>query len=151
MYKMNNIQKRALRVMLNNYQSSYKDLLKEVNRLTLYVNRMKNIFIEMFRCVQNIGPSVLRNMFRFQEQPCGLRVGCKFIQPMVCAINSCRYERTKVWNNLPEYSKDDNEEFKQLIVNGQVQNASAKTAFYIMWTTYNDMPIITTLHLISTL
>ena len=33
-------------------ESSYKDLLKEVNRPTLYVSRMKTIAIEMFKCVK---------------------------------------------------------------------------------------------------
>ena len=36
-YKMDLIQLRALRVVLNDYQSSYKDLLKEVNRPTVCV------------------------------------------------------------------------------------------------------------------
>ena len=120
-YKMDKIQKRALRVVLNDYESSYKDLLQEVNRPTLYVSRMKTIAIEMFKCVKNIGPSFLRNMFTVQKQPYELRGGCKFIQPMVrtttFGINSFRYEGPKIWNNLPEYLKDANEvgEFKQLI------------------------------------
>ena len=42
--------------MLNDYKSSYKDLLKEVNRPTLYVPRIKTIAIELFKCVKNIGP-----------------------------------------------------------------------------------------------
>ena len=118
---MDKIQKRALRVVLNDYQSLYKDLLKEVNRPTLYVSHMKTIAIEMFKCVKNIGPSFLRNIFTVQEQPYELRGGCKFIPPMVCTttfgIYSFRYEGPKVWNNLPEYLKDANEvgEFKQLI------------------------------------
>ena len=30
--------------------------------------------------------------------------------------------------------------------NGQVQSASAKIVFYVMWTTYNDIYMTTTLH-----
>ena len=51
-YKKDKNQKWALRVELNDFQSSYKDLLKEVNRSTLYVSRMMTIAIEMFKCVK---------------------------------------------------------------------------------------------------
>ena len=63
-------------------------------------------------------------------------------------INSIRYQGPNVWNNLPEYVKDANEvgEFKQLIWNGQVLSVNAKIVFYVMWTTYNDIHMTTTLH-----
>ena len=48
---MEKIQKRALRVVLNDYQASYQDLLDEVSRPTLYVSHLKAIAIEMFKCV----------------------------------------------------------------------------------------------------
>ena len=120
-YKMEKIQKRALRVVLNDYQASYQDLLNEVSRPTLYVSRMKAIAIEMFKCVKNISPIFLKNMFAHQDQPYELRGGSKFIQPLVrttsFGINSFRYEGTKIWNNLPQQIKNANDvkEFKQLI------------------------------------
>ena len=120
-YKMEKIQKRALRVVLNDYQASYQDLLNEVSRPTLYVSRVKAIAIEMFKCVKNISPIFLKNMFAYQDQPYELRGGSKFIQPLVrttsFGINSFRYEGTKIWNNLPQQIKNANDvkEFKQLI------------------------------------
>ena len=118
---MEKIQKRALRVVLNDYQASYQDLLNEVSRPTLYVSCMKAIAIEMFKCVKNISPIFLKNIFAYQDQPYELRGGSKFIQPLVrttsFGINSFRYEGTKIWNNLPEQIKNANDvkEFKQLI------------------------------------
>ena len=82
-YKMEKIQKRALRVVFNDYQASYQDLLDEVSRPTLYVSRMKAIAIEMFKCVNNISSIFLKNMFAYQDQPYELRGGSKFIQPLV--------------------------------------------------------------------
>ena len=118
MQKESIMQKRALWVVLYDYQSSYKDLLKEVNRSTLYVSRMNTI--GMFKCVKSIGPSFLRNVCTFQEQPYDLSRGCKFIQPMVrtdFGINAFLYEGTNVWNILPDYLNDASEvgEFNQLI------------------------------------
>ena len=93
------------------YQASYQDLLDEVSRPTLYVSRMKAIAIEMFKCVKNISPIFLKNMFAYQDQPYELRGG--FIQPLVrrtsFGINSFRYEVTKIWNYLPQQIKNANE------------------------------------------
>ena len=60
---------------LNDYQASYQDLLNEVSRPTLYESRMKAIAIEMFKCVKNISPIFLKNMFEYHDQPYELRGG----------------------------------------------------------------------------
>ena len=119
-YKIEKIQKRALRVVLNDCQASHQDLLDEVSRPTLYVSRMKAIAIEMFKCVKNISPIFLKNMFAYQDQPYKLGGG-GVIQSLVrttsFGINSFRYEGTKIWNNVPQQIKNANDvkEFKQLI------------------------------------
>ena len=64
---MEKIQKRALRVVLNDYQASYQDLLNEVSCPTLYVSRMKAIAIEMFKCVKNISPIFLKKYVRISR------------------------------------------------------------------------------------
>ena len=43
----------ALRVMLNDYTSSYSDMLEVVKRPMLYISRIKNIAIETFKSVKD--------------------------------------------------------------------------------------------------
>ena len=95
---MEKIQKRALRVVLNDYQASYQDLLDEVSRPTLYVSRMKAIAIEMFKCVKNISPIFLKNMFAYQDQPYELRGGVK-VYTATCTHNEFWNKFVPIWGN----------------------------------------------------
>ena len=87
-----------MQVVLNYYQASYEDLLDEVSLPTLYVSRMKAIAIEMFKCVKNISPIFLKNMFAYLDQPYELRGGWKFIQPLV-RTTSFWYKFVPIWGN----------------------------------------------------
>ena len=48
MYKLEKVHKQALRVVLNDYTSSYRVLLDTVSKPTLYVSRLKSIAIEAY-------------------------------------------------------------------------------------------------------
>ena len=48
-YKIEKVRKNALRMTLNDYTSSYSDMLEVVRRPTLYMSRIKNIAIEIFQ------------------------------------------------------------------------------------------------------
>ena len=48
-YKIEKVHKNALRVTLNDYTSSYSDMLEVVKRPTLYISRIKNIAIKTFK------------------------------------------------------------------------------------------------------
>ena len=50
------VNKKALRVVLNDYVSTYRDLLDKVFKPTLYVARLKAIAIEAYKCYVNENP-----------------------------------------------------------------------------------------------
>ena len=80
-YKMEKINKRALRVVFNYYESSYMELLKKANRPPLYVSRMKTISVEMYKCRHQLNPTFVSNMFAVPERMYNLRRGSQFVQP----------------------------------------------------------------------
>ena len=49
MNKIENIQKRALRFLLNDYSSYYETLLKKTNKCTMEVKRLKLLALEIFK------------------------------------------------------------------------------------------------------
>ena len=59
---MEKSKKRALRLVLNDYQASYGDLLNEVNRPAFYVSQMKTIATEMFKSVEKTSFPVFRKI-----------------------------------------------------------------------------------------
>ena len=109
-YKIEKVHKNALRVTLNNYTSSYSDMLEVVKRPTLYISRIKNIAIETFKSVKGLNPEYMGSLFSFSTTPYCTRGGSKLVQPKVntisFGINSFAYQGSKIWNNLPQDVKD---------------------------------------------
>ena len=54
--KLEKLQFRALGIVFNDYEASYENLLSRVNMTTLHLNRMKNIVIETYKCLNSLSP-----------------------------------------------------------------------------------------------
>ena len=50
-HKIEAIQKRALRFMLNNYESSYEDLLKKSGNPSMNLRRIRSLCIEIYKTI----------------------------------------------------------------------------------------------------
>ena len=61
--KLENIKKRALRFVLDDYQSSYTELLKNANVPGIKIMVLRYLAIEMFQCIKGINPAYLNAMF----------------------------------------------------------------------------------------
>ena len=109
-YKIEKINKKALRITLNDYVSLYSTLLGKLEKQTLYVSRLKSIALETMKCVKKFNPTYMNELFMFSEAPYKTRGGVKLIQPKVnttgFGINSFSYQGAKIWNVLPEHVKD---------------------------------------------
>ena len=61
--KVEKVNKRALRVVLNDYVSSYPELLLKTGRSSLYISRIKTIATEMYKCKNDINPAFVGKLF----------------------------------------------------------------------------------------
>ena len=82
-YKIEKVHKNALRASLNDYTSSYSDLLEVVKRPTLYISRIKNIAIETFKSDNGLNTKYMGSLFSFSTTPYCTRGGSKLVQPKV--------------------------------------------------------------------
>ena len=73
LYKLEKVHKQALRVVLNDYSSSYRNLLDKVSKPTLYVSRLKAIAIEAYKCKANENPDYINVMLNPLIKPYNLR------------------------------------------------------------------------------
>ena len=109
-YKIEKVHKNALRVTLNDYTSSYSDMLEVVKRPTLYIPRIKNIEFEILKGVKGLNHKYMRSLFSFSTTPYCTHGGSKLVQPKVntigFGINSFTYQGSKIWNNLTQGVKD---------------------------------------------
>ena len=62
LYNLEKVHKQALRVVLNDYSSSYRNILDKVSKPTLYVSRIKAIAIEAYKCKANENPDYINVM-----------------------------------------------------------------------------------------
>ena len=102
--------KKALRVTLNDYESPYVTLLKNVSRPSLYAGRLKSIVLETYKCVKTHNPAYLNDLFCPSPAPYETRGGLKLVQPKVkttgFGLNTFCYQGAKIWNAVPENVKN---------------------------------------------
>ena len=119
--KLEKMQYRALRIVYNDFQSSYEDLLHRVNTTTLHLGRMQSIAIETFKCLNGIAPEYIRDLVKLKDNKYNFRYENMLQLPTVRTSrygkNSFRFETARVWNSLPNEIRCANnfKEFKRLV------------------------------------
>ena len=79
--KLEKLQERALRFVFMDSDSSYTDLLKRGNFLSLSAYKIRNLAMEMFKCFHGMNPMHLNNLFCKQEIKYNLRDKTVLEQP----------------------------------------------------------------------
>ena len=65
--KVESLQKRALRFLYDNYDSSYESLLKLAGKSTINVTRIRSLCIEIFKTLNNINPIFMNEIFELRR------------------------------------------------------------------------------------
>ena len=65
--KVESLQKRALRFLYDNYDSSYESILKISGKSTMNVNRLRSLCIEIFKTLNNINPAFMNEIFELRK------------------------------------------------------------------------------------
>ena len=73
--KLEKLQYRALRIVFNDYSSSYmyESLLSRVNLPTLHMNRIRCIATEAYNCINNLFPVYLRDLIETKNSKYSFR------------------------------------------------------------------------------
>ena len=109
LYKLEKLHEQALRLVLNDYSSSYRKLLDKVSQPTLYVSRLKAISIEAYKCEANENPDYINVMLNPLAKPYKAAL-VHAEQPKVnttsCDHNSFTNQVAKLWNEMPSFIKE---------------------------------------------
>ena len=65
--KIEDLQKRALRFLYNNYQLTYEELLDKANSSTMNVKRLRFLCLEIYKTINNVNPSFMKQIFELRE------------------------------------------------------------------------------------
>ena len=99
------IQERALRIVFDDFSTSYEILCERANTQPLSFYRIRFLGIEMYKCVNGFNPTYLNDLFTAQSNDYHLRDSSRLIQPKFntfkFGFKSFKYFDAKLWNVLP--------------------------------------------------
>jgi hypothetical protein len=108
--KLEDTQLRALRFVLKDFTSSKDEIIKNDDFLSLRLCNLRLLAIEVFKCLHNLSPIYMTNIFKTKSTKYSFRSKKKLLQPKVKStkygIRSFRYYGAKLWNMLPNELKD---------------------------------------------
>ena len=101
--KIENIQKRTLRFVLNDYTSNYETLLNKSSKCTMEVRRLRLLALEVFRFVNKLNPvymqSLLEKNVNSKRYKDDLKVPMR--NSVTFGDKSVRVLGSHIWNMLP--------------------------------------------------
>ena len=120
--KIENLQKRALRFVLDDYTSSYELLLEKSGKTTINLAFMI-LYLEVFKALNTLNPCFMQKLFRETNRNVRNKYKLNLNIPVVNQVNygtkSLRSFGPKIWNSLPHHVKsaENLETFKKIINN----------------------------------
>ena len=105
--KIENLHKRALRFMLDDYSSSYEKILKKSGKFSMDVKRKDKLCIEIYKTLNNLIPNFMKEIFglRLCSRPVReqykLNLNISRKRQLTFGTKSLERLGPKTWNNLP--------------------------------------------------
>ena len=102
--RINQLQKRALRVLHNDYTATFEDLLEKSEDVTIHYSNLQKLMIEIYEYTNYIGPAVLTEFFTTKEISYDLRLKNLLQIPKVKTSSygqgSLSFRGSTLWNTL---------------------------------------------------
>ena len=81
--EIDRVHKRALRIRLEDYTSSFDELLQKIDDTRVHVKNLRNLMVEIYKCLSCENPSFMRNIFLRKE------LAYNFSQFFILLFGSC--------------------------------------------------------------
>ena len=107
---INNLHKRALRTIHNNFVLDFDDLLLLDNSSSIHVKHLRILMIEIYKSLNKINPEVMWDIFKVKHASYNFR--SKMLTKLPSArsttygTNSLVFKGSLIWNSLPISLKD---------------------------------------------
>ena len=103
--KINRLQERALRLVYNDFNSSFQQLLDKDNSFTIHHQNIQYLIIEMYKVVNDLSTDTFSELFTKKQSSSQLRSQTDFKIPRVrtelFGKNTLRYLGPVIWNTVP--------------------------------------------------
>ena len=136
MVKIEKLQRKALRFVYQDYQTSYTLLRERSNRPLLYVERQRCLLQEVYKSIHSLGPIYLNDMFKIKKCEYDYRNMLTIVLPKYKTVthgkDSLQYNAVKLFNCLNNEYKivPTLLEFKSKIKNWNGEDCSCRDCAY---------------------
>ena len=106
--KQEQIQKRALRFLYNDYESDYEHLLKISDRPSIEIKHLRNLATEIFKTLNDLNPPFMKEIFTLNSNrdTSRMKLLVKTQNTKRYGTNTLRSMGPKIWNNLSTEQKN---------------------------------------------
>ena len=128
--RINQLHKRALRVLHNDYAATFEDLLEKSEEVTVHYSKLQKLTIEIYECTNYIGPAVLTEFYTTKEISYDLRIKNLLqipkVKPSSYGQSSLSFRGSILWNTLSDRIKSAQniKRFKTIIRNWKGESCS---------------------------
>ena len=103
--RINHLQERALRIVYNDNELTFEDLLKKDNSVSIHHKNIRLLGIELYKVKNNLSTHLMSEIFNLRNIDYNLRSQTDFKQGSVNMVNyglkSLRYLAPKIWDIIP--------------------------------------------------
>ena len=107
--EINQIHERALRITYNDKSSSFQDLLKKDNSVSIHHRNIRTLATEIFKFLQRLSPPILNEIFVERNFNYNLRGNNLLIRRRVMSVRygteTVSFLGPKIWDILPNEIK----------------------------------------------
>ena len=108
--KINSLHERALRITYGDRSSSFEDLLKKDNSVSIHHRNIQALATEMFKVKNNIAPEIMKELFAPKMSSYDLRNNNSFKRRRVKSVwhgtELVSYLGPKIWDLVPNEIKE---------------------------------------------
>ena len=108
--KINRLHERCLRLINNDKQSSFDELLQKDDSVSIHMRNIQILATEMYKLINNLSPTIMNRVFKMNsDSRYNLRQISQFSRPLVKTVYygtvSISYLGLKIWYMLPDDCK----------------------------------------------
>ena len=117
--RINEIHERALRLVYNDNNLTFNDLLELDNSVTIHQRNLQIRATEIFKVKNSLAPEIMTKVFEIKEPHYNLRSEASYFkrEDVKSTHYGIQFVRLKIWNIVPQNIRKSNSlnEFKSLI------------------------------------
>ena len=109
--KINALHERALRIIYQDYKSSFSELLNKDNSRTVHQRNLQKLVTELFKVKIGVAPDIMKEIFEVEERPYNLRnnvfVKRSNVRTVRYGTETVSFLAPKLWDMIPEECKNE--------------------------------------------